>query len=63
MALQFRQVIDVRKGELVLVATVTNVFNNQAPANLSSAFYTEDRLFAVSRQSPRAIQLGVQYRF
>ena len=50
-------------GLEVLIAAMTNVTNNQAPDALSAAFYTEDRLFAVSRQRPRALQPGVQYKF
>ena len=63
LSLQFSQDIDVRKGAISLTAIAENLLNNRAPSSLSAAFYSENRLFAVSRQDPLRLTLGVRYTF
>jgi hypothetical protein len=63
LSVKFSQDLDVRKGKLVLDFEAQNVFNNQAPQDLSSLFYTENRLFVFSRQDPLRLQLGLRYTF
>ena len=63
LSVQFSQDIDVRKGAVSLTAIAENLLNNRAPQGLSSAFYTENRLFAYSRQDPLRLTLGVRYTF
>ncbi|MBT3222735.1 MAG: TonB-dependent receptor, partial [Proteobacteria bacterium] len=60
---QFQQDIDVRKGDFSLYVSAENVFNNRAPASLGYAFYTENRLFAYSRQDPLQLMFGAKYSF
>lgn len=57
------QSIDVRKGQLQLDLQAQNVFNNRAASSLSGTFYTQNRLFALSRQNPFTLQAGLRYQF
>jgi hypothetical protein len=62
--LSFQQSIDVRRGKFVLHGEVDNVTNNQAPDVFQPGpLYTDNRLLAASRQSPRTFQIGVEYNF
>jgi hypothetical protein len=63
LSVKFSQDIDVRKGKLILDLEADNLFNNRAPENLSSLFYTENRLFIYNRQDPLRLQLGLRYVF
>jgi hypothetical protein len=61
--IKFTQDLDVRRGKVRLDAQLLNMFNNRAPSNFLGSFYSENRLFTTSRQSPLRVQLGVQYQF
>ncbi|MCB9682441.1 MAG: TonB-dependent receptor [Alphaproteobacteria bacterium] len=61
--LRITQAIDVRKGRFLIDLTAENVFNNRAPSNLSSSFYSQNRLFATSRQTPLRLTLGLRYQY
>lgn len=62
-SIKFQQELDVRKGKLTLDFEARNLFNNQAPEGLSALFYTENRLFTLSRQDPLQLQFGLRYSF
>lgn len=62
-SIMFSQDIDVRKGKLEVSLEALNVFNNRAPEDVTTAFYTENRLFIYSRQSPLSLRLGLRYKF
>ena len=63
LGFRIQQAIDVRKGKFMLDLQIINFTNNRAPDALSSLFYNENRLFALSRQTPLSIQLGARYQF
>jgi hypothetical protein len=63
MTVSFMQDFDVRKGTLRLQAAFENVFNNRAPANFSSSFYSEHRLLTTNRQDPLEMEFGIRYFF
>ena len=60
---QIQQEFDVRKGKIIAQITAENITNNRAPEALSANFYRENRLFALSRQSPFGVTLGIRYIF
>lgn len=63
VGIRIQQSFDVRRGQLSMDFQILNLFNNRAPTNFNAAFYRENRLFAVSRQDPLRMQLGIRYRF
>lgn len=63
LSVKFTQDFDVKKGKLRIDLEAQNIFNNRAPENLSSLFYTQNRLFVFSRQDPLRLQLGLRYIF
>ncbi len=63
VGLQFQQVFDVRKGDLIVILAAENVFNAQSPWGISSTLYTENRLMATSRQDALELQAGLKYEF
>jgi outer membrane receptor protein involved in Fe transport len=60
---RIQQAFDVRKGKLLLDLSLQNLLNNRAPQDYDSNFYQLNRIFAVSRQSPFTMQVGLRYQF
>ena len=63
LSVSVQQAIDVRRGRLLVDLQLLNALNNRAPVSFNGAFFRENRLFAVQRQDPLRIQLGIRYQF
>lgn len=63
LRLRYTQAFDLRKGQLLLDLEASNILNNRAPVQATTALYSENRLATFARQDPFRLMTGIRYNF